>query len=81
VSILSFLLNEENENKQSVTCPLKLPLQYQKNVKFSMSYQNVFGRGKLEKLNDNAVKTEDYVIRMTQICLWGKYSLSFHFQF
>jgi len=46
-----------------------------------MPFQNVLGRGKQDKLNDNAVKTEDYVIRMNQIHLWWKYSVSFHFQF
>jgi len=46
-----------------------------------MPFQNVFGRKKQEKLNDNAVKTADHVIRMKQICLWRKYSLSFHFKF
>jgi len=35
-----------------------------------MPFQNVLGRGKQEKLNDNAVKTEDYVIGMNQKCIW-----------
>jgi hypothetical protein len=31
------------------------------------------GRGKQEDLNDNAVKTADYVTRMNQFFLWWKY--------
>jgi len=46
-----------------------------------MPIQNELGRGKQEMLNDNAVKTADYVIRMNQICIWWKYALSFHIQF
>jgi hypothetical protein len=35
-----------------------------------MPFQNVLGRGKQENLNDNAVKTADYVTRMNQFFLW-----------
>ena len=43
-----------------------------------MPFQNVFGRGKQEKLNDNAVKTEDYVIRMKQTWFWWKYYMLYY---
>jgi hypothetical protein len=48
----------------------KTALKYQKNLKNSTQFQNVLGRGKQENLNDNAVKTADYVTRMKQIFLW-----------
>ena len=38
-----YVKNEGNENEQSVTCPLKMPLQYQKNVKISMPFLMFWG--------------------------------------